>query len=123
MLTVLLVDPSAFTRKQLQRELEERGYRVVACAQGEAAFKAAAECRPDVAVVARWLPDVDGLMAMRQLRYVDATLPVVFTGPTARPGDPWSERRVVPMEQPLGRPEEHERIFKAIARLLRPVVA
>lgn len=123
MFTVLLVDPSAFTRKKLQRELEGRGYRVIACAQGEAAFRAAADCRPDVAVVARWLPDVDGLSAMRQLRYASAFLPVIFTGTSARPGDPWSEHRVVPMEEPLGTPEEHKRIFRAIARLLRPVVA
>jgi len=34
MSTVLLVDPSAFTRKQLQRELEARGYRVIADARG-----------------------------------------------------------------------------------------
>lgn len=68
MTTVVLADDQDLVRSGLRALLEARGIEVLAEAStGRAAVYAAAECRPDVAVVDIRMPDMDGITATEQI--------------------------------------------------------
>src|SRR5262245_41906173 len=67
--TVLIVDDHAGFRASARRLLEADGYSVIAeAADGRSGVTAAAESRPDLALVDVQLPDFDGFEVTRRLR-------------------------------------------------------
>jgi DNA-binding NarL/FixJ family response regulator len=67
--TVLIVDDHAGFRASARRVLEAGGYSVIAeAADGSSGVAAAAESRPDLALVDVQLPDFDGFEVIRRLR-------------------------------------------------------
>jgi DNA-binding NarL/FixJ family response regulator len=67
--TVLIVDDHAGFRASARRVLEAGGYSVIAeAADGSSGVTAAAESRPDLALVDVQLPDFDGFEVTRRLR-------------------------------------------------------
>lgn len=67
--TVLIVDDHAGFRASARRLLEDGGFSVVAeAADGSTGVSAAAEWRPDLALVDVQLPDCDGFEVARRLR-------------------------------------------------------
>ena len=67
--TVLIVDDHPGFRASARRLLEDGGYSVVAeAADGGSGVSAAAEWRPDLALVDVQLPDFDGFEVARRLR-------------------------------------------------------
>ncbi|GIX22585.1 MAG: hypothetical protein KatS3mg121_1368 [Gammaproteobacteria bacterium] len=66
--TVLVVDDDRSTRIGLRSVLEQDGYRVVECADGEAALAACAERTPDLILLDALLPGLDGFAVCRRLR-------------------------------------------------------
>jgi DNA-binding NarL/FixJ family response regulator len=75
--TVLIVDDHAGFRASARRVLEASGYSVIAeAADGSSGVTAAAESRPDLALVDIQLPDFDGFEVTRRLRE-SASAPVV----------------------------------------------
>ena len=78
--TVLIVDDHAGFRASVRRLLEDGGYSVIAeAADGGSGVSAAAESRPDVALVDVQLPDFDGFEVTRRLREADGAPEVVLT--------------------------------------------
>ena len=66
--TVLIVDDHAGFRASARRVLESEGYSVIAeAADGNSGVMAAAEARPDLALVDVQLPDFDGFEVTRRL--------------------------------------------------------
>lgn len=77
--TILIVDDHAGFRASARRVLESEGYSVIAEAEdGASGVTAAAESRPDVALVDVQLPDFDGFEVIRRLRDAGATPQVVL---------------------------------------------
>ena len=67
--TVLIVDDHEGFRASARRVLESEGYSVIAeAADGNSGVMAAAEARPDLALVDVQLPDFDGFEVTRRLR-------------------------------------------------------
>jgi DNA-binding NarL/FixJ family response regulator len=67
--TVLIVDDHAGFRASARRVLEAGGYSVIAeAADGSSGVTAAAEARPDLALVDVQLPDFDGFEVTRRLQ-------------------------------------------------------
>ena len=67
--TVLIVDDHAGFRASARRVLEAGGYSVIAeAADGSSGVTAAAESRPDLALVDVQLPDFDGFEVTRRLQ-------------------------------------------------------
>lgn len=78
--TVLIVDDHAGFRATARRVLEAGGYDVVAeAADGSSGVAAAAEARPDLALVDVQLPDFDGFELTRRLREAGEAPEVVLT--------------------------------------------
>jgi DNA-binding NarL/FixJ family response regulator len=67
--TVLIIDDHAGFRASARRVLEADGYSVIAeAADGTSGVTAAAESRPDLALVDVQLPDFDGFEVTRRLQ-------------------------------------------------------
>ncbi|HEX6844254.1 MAG TPA: response regulator transcription factor [Actinomycetota bacterium] len=65
---VLVIDDEPQIRRALRTSLEAHGYEVVAVGTGEEGVLAAAEQRPDLALVDLGLPDMDGTEVIRRIR-------------------------------------------------------
>jgi phosphate regulon transcriptional regulator PhoB len=78
--TVLVVDDERDIVELVRYHLEKEGFRCLVAADGGAALRLAREARPDVLVLDRMLPGLDGLEVTRQLRRDAATarLPIIM---------------------------------------------
>src|SRR5438067_12284465 len=66
--TVLVVDDEPQIVRALRISLSARGYKVITAHDGTAALRAAAETKPDVVVLDRGVPDMDGNAVIVGLR-------------------------------------------------------
>jgi two-component system cell cycle response regulator DivK len=78
-LTVLVVDDNADTRVVVRWQLERWGCRVVEASDGQEAFDAVVESRPDLVLMDLSMPRVDGYDAIRRIRGREesASLPII----------------------------------------------
>ena len=90
--TVLVADDDADIRSLLEFRLKQAGYQVIAVADGEAAFSAAIEHRPDLAVLDVMMPKLDGYELTRRVREHEeiGRMPIILL--TARVQDADVER-------------------------------
>ena len=84
MTRVLVIEDDSAIADPLLRALRREGYEAVRCSEGAQAL-AAVNGGVDLVVLDLGLPDVDGVSVCRELRRVDATLPVIML--TARSGE------------------------------------
>ena len=86
---ILVVDDDSVTLAWLKAVLEREGYAVSTATRGAAALEQIARDKPDLVVLDRMLPDIDGLEILRHLRQDPATrdLWVVFLSVKDRPED------------------------------------
>ena len=75
--TILVVDDDPDILAGTTRLLEKAGYAVVQAATGEAALKAVRDHRPDLLLLDRHLPDLDGLEVCRRIK-ADPALAEIF---------------------------------------------
>ena len=71
--TVLVIDDSVTFREALKEKLEQAGYRVIVCDNGEDGLRLASDRRPAAAIVDGRLPGIDGATVIRRIR-LDAAL-------------------------------------------------
>ncbi len=89
MTKILVVDDSALMRRLLQQVLQAAGYDVVCAADGQEGLDKVAAEKPDLVIMDRNMPKVDGMEALRTLRANPATrsLPVLVTSARLEPAD------------------------------------
>jgi DNA-binding response OmpR family regulator len=77
---VLIADDDAAIRDLLAYKFRLAGLRVLTAADGEDALKQAMMHRPDLAILDRMMPGLDGVAVFQQLRASEATrgIPVIF---------------------------------------------
>lgn len=75
---ILVVDDDAEIRELVRRGLALAGYAATVAEDGEAALQLARDEPPDLVVLDRVLPGIDGLEVCRRLRAADAWLPIVM---------------------------------------------
>jgi len=76
--TVLIVDDDAFSVHALRRCLEQSGYTVLEAKGAAECCSALQSVRPDAMVLEYRLPDGDALQLLRQVRALDAAIPVIL---------------------------------------------
>lgn len=89
MTKILVVDDSALMRRLLQQVLQAAGYDVVCAADGQEGLDKVAAEKPDLVIMDRNMPKVDGMEALRVLRANPATrsLPVLMASARLEPAD------------------------------------
>lgn len=78
--TIMIVDDSPANLKLLLRLMRNKGYRVVAFANGSQALAAAAANPPDLILLDIWMPEMSGFDVCRRLKADEALrdIPVLF---------------------------------------------
>ena len=126
MALILVVDDHPGVRAVIRRALEEVGHEVVLAVDGvtglAAFYQLATQRAPDLVLVDRFMPEMDGLQLARQLKVLARGMPVVLMS-----GDPvWlrEELRDAVLNpaayHTLVKPFTPEALVMAVALALRP---
>ncbi len=75
---ILVVDDEKNIRGSLEGILMDEGYRVRAAATGEELLKHVGQAVPDLVILDVWLPGMDGLQALEELKRLHPELPVIM---------------------------------------------
>jgi DNA-binding NtrC family response regulator len=78
MATILILDDEPGIRKLLRLTLEREGHTVIEAANGLEGVALFGERRPDLVISDVAMPGLDGISAMRQIKAIDPTAPVVM---------------------------------------------
>ena len=75
---ILVVDDEKNIRGSLEGILKDEGYRVRGAASGEVVLKQVQQTVPDLVILDVWLPGIDGLQALTELKRIHPELPVIM---------------------------------------------
>jgi two-component system nitrogen regulation response regulator NtrX len=75
---ILIVDDEKNIRSSLEAILKDEGYRVRGVASAEEFLKQVASATPDLVILDVWLPGMDGLQALEEVRRSHPALPVIM---------------------------------------------
>jgi len=75
---ILVVDDEKNIRGSLEGILKDEGYRVRGVGTGEELIKQVGQAVPDLVVLDVWLPGMDGLQALEELKRLHPELPVIM---------------------------------------------
>ncbi|WP_019551324.1 response regulator transcription factor [Thermus scotoductus] len=118
MARIFLVEDDPQVGELVKRFLEKEGLLVVWARTGREALKQAWEgTKPDLVVLDRGLPDMEGLEVLRSLRDLDPLLPVLLTGRAEE--DSRVEGLLEGADDYLGKPFSLKELLARIKALLR----
>jgi DNA-binding NtrC family response regulator len=83
---ILLVEDQPLVRKAVRGALEDAGFGVTEAADGEEGLTAARQSAYDLAIVDIWMPKVDGIAFLKEVRGIHPDMPVIIIsggGPSA----------------------------------------
>ena len=75
---ILIVDDEKNIRSSLEGILKDEGYRVRGVPTGEDLLKQVAQGVPDLVILDVWLPGMDGLQALEEVKRIHPELPVIM---------------------------------------------
>ena len=75
---VLIVDDEEGIRESLSGILEDEGYRVLSSGTGEDALRMIQEQTPDLVILDVWLPQMDGIQALQEIKSLKRDIPVIM---------------------------------------------
>jgi len=75
---VMIVDDEEGIRETLSGILEDEGYESITASSGEEAVKKAKEITPDVVLLDVWLPGMDGIATLKELKGNHPAVPVIM---------------------------------------------
>jgi two-component system nitrogen regulation response regulator NtrX len=75
---VLIVDDEEGIRESLSGIFEDEGYEVLTSSSGEDALKVLKEQNPDLIMLDVWLPGIDGIQTLREMKDLKPDLPVIM---------------------------------------------
>ena len=84
---VLVVDDDPSVTSVLKRGLAYESFEVLTAASGQEALQIAQERYPDLVILDRMMPGLDGIEVLKRLRAADSDLPVILLTAKDAPGD------------------------------------
>lgn len=75
---VLVAEPDSMTRREVRHACEQDGYQVIEADSGGEALRQVETARPNIVLLEVTLPDAAGFDVCRELRKIDASVPVIM---------------------------------------------
>ena len=75
---VLIIDDEEGIRESLSGIFEDEGYTVFTASSGEEALKVLKEQSPDLIMLDVWLPGIDGIQTLKEIKNMKPDLPVII---------------------------------------------
>ena len=75
---ILVVDDEEKIRQTLRGVLSDEGYGVSEAGDGRTALEALRAERPDLVILDVWLPEIDGISLLEEVKKIYADLPVII---------------------------------------------
>jgi CheY-like chemotaxis protein len=119
MTTILIVDDYQVTLRVLSTQLRKNGYDVLTAGSAREALECLAENPIDLAILDIAMPEIDGLMLLRQLR-ADAryqALPVIMLTASGQDQDRITAREIGANDF-LSKPASSRELLETVQRLL-----
>jgi CheY-like chemotaxis protein len=110
---VLVVDDDRSIRQVVVEALEREGYRVLAARNGEEALALLARERPDVVLLDRWMPVMDGREFARQIKALGIS-PLIIAMTAAPVALRWAA--LIGADASLDKPFEIDDLLDLVAR-------
>jgi DNA-binding response OmpR family regulator len=85
--TVLLAEDELSLAHIVRESLEERGFKVILCADGEQAYQQYLKHKPDILALDVMMPKSDGFEVARKVREKDLITPIIFITARSQPKD------------------------------------
>jgi two-component system, NtrC family, nitrogen regulation response regulator NtrX len=76
--SIMVIDDEEGIRETLSGIFEDEGYEVLTAGSGEEALKALREQSPDLILLDVWLPGIDGLETLKEIKGMKPDLPVIM---------------------------------------------
>lgn len=76
--SILIVDDEAYIRKTLKDLLNDEGFEVTTAANGYEALKSLEKDQPDLALLDIWMPGIDGIETLKEIKKLAPELPVIM---------------------------------------------
>ena len=76
--TILLAEDETSLAHIVRESLEERGYKVIVCANGEIAIEKFESLKPNLVVLDIMMPKMDGYEVAKRIRIKDEHTPIIF---------------------------------------------
>ena len=119
---VLIIDDEKAIRRFLRTVLKAHNYEVIETSKGEEALRAAAQQRPDLAILDLGLPDIDGIELTRRLREW-SEIPIIILSVRDREEDKIAALDAGAddyLSKPFGAGELMARLRAALRRMTQP---
>lgn len=75
---ILIVDDEEGIRQTLSDILEDEGYCILTAKSGEEAVKIARETQPDLVLLDIWLPGIDGMQVLQEIKNIKPDIPTIM---------------------------------------------
>ena len=75
---VLLAEDESALAHIVRESLEERGFKVILCADGDHAYRQYKNTAPDILALDVMMPKIDGFALAKRIRETDKTTPIIF---------------------------------------------
>jgi two-component system, chemotaxis family, chemotaxis protein CheY len=120
MALVLVIEDDAGLRRLLRWQLEKGGHRVVEAPDGRAGIAEYKRERPDLVVCDLFMPEIDGLGVIQELRRFDpgARIVAVSGGGAKIRGDFLEIARILGAVDTLAKPFGREDLLEAVGKAL-----
>lgn len=92
---LLLVDDDAYICEIMQRRLERKNYQVFVAASGKEALSIAKEESPQIMLLDKRMPEMDGIEILKAIRRFNAEIKVIMV--SADELDPQTEKEIEPL--------------------------
>ncbi|MBN2888724.1 MAG: sigma-54-dependent Fis family transcriptional regulator [Deltaproteobacteria bacterium] len=76
--TIMIVDDEPDIRQSLMDVFTDEGYEVIGAENGQEALQLAAQENPDLVFLDIWMPELDGMQALQQLKSTHPEMPVIM---------------------------------------------
>jgi DNA-binding response OmpR family regulator len=84
---ILLAEDELALAHIVRESLEEQGFEVILCANGEQALQKYEECKPDILALDIMMPKMDGFEVAKKVREKDRITPILFLTARSQPKD------------------------------------